>query len=157
MLQSAEISAFSIALLFIILGIFFVLMGYLTAWLVSPHQPNEEKQTIYECGEDPIGNAWGQINSKFYIVALLFILFDIEIILLFPWAIIFADKSLYQATQGLWGWITLLEVIVFLFVLALGLVYAWAKGVLEWEKPQPKNSDFQPIVPKKLYEKINEL
>ena len=155
-MNKAYLSEFGGVLLFIIGGIVFVCGGLLTAMLIRAKRPNPEKLTTYECGEEPIGNAWGKFNIRFYIVALMFILFEVEVIFLFPWATIFANKELIEETNGLWGWFSLVEVILFIAILALGLVYAWVKGYLDWVKPNPEVSTFKGKVPHQLYDQINE-
>lgn len=146
----------SFLLLFIVGAVSFVFIALGVASLIRPHRPNEEKLTTYECGEEPIGNAWGQFNIRFYIVALIFVLFEVEILFLFPWATVFGEKSLDEQTKGLWKWFSLAEAAVFVFLLALGLAYAWRKGFLEWVKPAPKPTDFKSKVPLSAYEKINQ-
>ena len=150
------ISDFGEILLFIVGGIIFVLGGLMTAWLIRPNRPNIEKLATYESGEEPAGTAWGQFNIRFYIIALVFILFDVEIIFLFPWATVFGQKELIEATDGLWGWFALVEMFVFIGILALGLAYVWAKGYLDWVKPANIRSTYKGVVPKELYKKIND-
>ncbi len=132
-----EVSEFGIILLFLIGGIFFVAFGLLTARLIRPKRPNIEKLTTYESGEDPLGTAWSQFNTRFYIIALVFILFEVELVFLFPWATVYADQELMELTGGKWGMIALVEMVAFVIILALGLVYLWVKGFLNWERPMP--------------------
>ncbi|MCG8477156.1 MAG: NADH-quinone oxidoreductase subunit A, partial [Cytophagales bacterium] len=87
----SEISAFGEILLYGIGASLLVLATFLISWLIRPSRPSAEKLTTYECGEDPSGSAWGQFNMRFYIVALMFILFDVEIVFLFPWAVVFGN------------------------------------------------------------------
>ena len=87
------LSDFGIILLAILLAAIAVLAVLGIAWMLRPNKPNEEKLTTYESGEDPIGNANVQFNIKFYIVALIFILFDVELVFLFPWATVFVNKQ----------------------------------------------------------------
>ncbi len=94
----------------------------LLAKLVRPSNPTKTKQMAYECGVDPIGDARGRYTIRFYIVAILFVVFDVETIFLFPWAI------QYKAL-GLFG---LVEMLVFLAILIAGYVWVWKKGALEW-------------------------
>jgi len=129
------LSDFGFILLFIIGAIIFVGIALFVSSMLRPDRPNEEKLSSYECGEDAIGSAWGQFNSRFYVVGLIFMLFEAEIIFLFPWASIFANKSLIRSTNGLWGWFSLSEMLIFISLLALGLVYVWKKGYLDWIKP----------------------
>ena len=148
------ISDFGEIFLYIIGGVIFVLGGLMTAWLVRPSRPNIEKLSTYESGEEPAGTAWGQFNVRFYIVALVFILFDVEIIFLFPWATVFGQKALIDATDGLWGWFAIAEMFIFIGILALGLAYVWAKGYLNWVKPETIRSTYKGIVPEELYKKV---
>ena len=151
-----EISEFGNILIFIIGGTVFVLMGLLAASFIRPNRPDVEKGTSYECGEDTIGDAWGNFNARFYVVALMFLLFDVEIVFLFPWATVFGDVELIRATDGVWGWISIIEAFVFVLILLLGLVYAWVKGYLEWDKPEMKPTTFKGNVTDDLYTKIND-
>ncbi len=114
-------------------GILFALGGLLTAKLLSPSRPNPEKLSTYECGEDPVGNARIQINIRFYVVALLFLLFEVELIFLFPWATLFGNKALLAES----GWFLLAQGIFFLLILTAGLAYAWMRGDLDWKKAAP--------------------
>jgi NADH-quinone oxidoreductase subunit A len=149
------ISGFGEVLLYVIGGTLFVLGGLFTSSLIRPNRPNAEKLTTYESGEEPISTAWTQFNVRFYIIALIFILFEVEIVLLFPWATVFADKELIRQTDGRWGWFALTEAVIFIMVLALGLAYAWVNGFLDWVKPDPKPTAYQSPVPKKYYDDIN--
>jgi NADH-quinone oxidoreductase subunit A len=151
-----QLSEFGEILLYLVGGLVFVLITLTTAFLIRPNRPNEEKLTTYECGEEVVGTAWGKFNIRFYIVALVFILFDVELVFLFPWATVFGQKALIEGTQGLWGWFTMFEMFIFLAILALGLAYVWVKGDLDWVKPQPKTPDFRSKVPRKMYEQVNE-
>lgn len=153
---STQLTAFGEILLYLIGAVFFIIGGLITAWLVRPHRPNAEKNTTYECGEQPTGTAWGQFNTRFYIIALIFVLFDVEIVFLFPWATVFGQKSLIAGTQGIWGWFSLVEMGIFIAILALGLAYAWAKGYLDWVKPLAKKPEYTTKVPPHLYKKVNE-
>lgn len=148
-----SVNEFSTILLFIIGAIVFVTIGLFAARIIRPNKPNYEKLTTYESGEDTIGNAWGQFNMRFYIVALIFLLFEVEIIYLFPWSVVFGDENLIEGTGGTWGWFAIAEMFVFIVVLALGLAYAWVKGYLDWVRPQQKQSDFKSKIPASAYEK----
>lgn len=154
-MQNTELSGFGEILLFIIGGALFVLVTLLVARLIRPDRPNEEKLTTYESGEDPLGTAWGQFNPRFYIIALIFILFDVEIVFLFPWATVFGQRELIEQTDGVWGWFALIEMVIFIFILALGLAYAWAKGFLDWVKPQVTLPHYDSPVPPEMYQQIN--
>jgi NADH-quinone oxidoreductase subunit A len=154
--EQMYLSEFGEVLLFIIGGALFVLISLLMSKLIRPNRPNAQKLTTYESGEEPISTAWTQFNIRFYIVALIFILFEIELVFLFPWATIFAREDLIKETNGLWGWFSFVEMIIFILVLALGLAYAWVNGLLDWVKPEQKPTDYKSVVPKQLYDKVNE-
>ncbi len=91
-------------------------------WLIRPSRPTPQKGIAYESGVDPVGPGFGQSQVRYYIFALLFVLFDVEAVFIFPWA-------LRLEAYGMFG---LVEMAVFIVILALGLVYAWRKGVLRW-------------------------
>ena len=150
------ISQFGIMLLFILAAFAFIGGILLFGKLLRPDRPNEEKLTTYESGEEPVGNANIQFNPRFYVIALIFVLFDVELVFLFPWATVFGQSALIVQTNGLWGWFTLAEAFIFIGVLALGLAYAWAKGYLDWEKPQPEIPQIDSPVPPELYQRVNE-
>ena len=150
------LSDFGYILLFIISGIAFISLMLAIAGLLRPSRPNEEKLSTYESGEEPTGNANIQFNVRFYVVALIFVLFEIELLFLFPWAIVFGNEDLIAQTNGQWGWFALAEMTVFVGILVLGLAYAWAKGYLEWVRPQPQIPEVKSPVPADLYQQINE-
>ncbi|SFG61556.1 NADH-quinone oxidoreductase subunit A [Pontibacter chinhatensis] len=150
------ISDFGTILLFLVGGAIFVVIGLLTSKLVRPKNPNPEKLATYESGEEPIGNAWVQFNPRFYVVALIFIIFDVELAFLFPWATVFGRKDLIEATDGVWGWFSLVEMFIFIGVLILGLAYAWAKGHLDWIKPKPILPQSRSSIPMEVYQRVNE-
>lgn len=154
-MQNNQVSEFGIILLFILGGMVFVLLALAMSKLIRPHRPNYEKLTSYECGEDPVGNAWGQFNVRFYIVALIFILFEVEILFIFPWATVFGNQQMISETKGVWGWFALAEMFLFIMILVLGLAYAWAKGFLDWVRPEPEIMDYNSPVPKDLYDQVN--
>lgn len=151
-----SLSKFGKILIFLIGGLLFLSASFLVARLVRPNRPNEQKLETYESGEQALGTAWAQFNMRFYIVALMFILFEVEIVFLFPWSTVFANKELIRETNGAWGWFSLVEMILFIFILALGLAYAWIHGLLDWVNPVSKTTDISSPVPKDLYTKINE-
>jgi NADH-quinone oxidoreductase subunit A len=118
---------YATVLVFAGIAISFLLIGVGVGNLVRPRIPDPEKETIYECGERPIGPAWFKFNPRFYVVALIFLVFDVEVTLLFPVATVFQD--FVAAGAGLWAFFSLF---VFLFILTIGLVYEWANGDLDW-------------------------
>ncbi|BDD07756.1 NADH-quinone oxidoreductase subunit A [Fulvitalea axinellae] len=149
------ISAFGEILLYIIGGVGFCAATLFAGRIFRPNRPNDEKLTTYECGEDPVGTGWGRFNMRFYVIALLFILFDVEIVFLFPWATVFGNKEMVESTDGLWAMFSITEMFVFILILVAGLAYAWAKGFLNWEKPNVKPEAFKSSVPQNLYENLN--
>ena len=149
------VSDFGIIFLFIIAAIVLIIGMLTLAKFIRPHRPNAEKLTTYESGEDPIGNANIRFNVRFYVVALLFLLFEVELVFLFPWAVVFGQENLITQTDGLWGWFSLVEMMIFVGILALGLAYAWAKGYLDWVRPQPQIPEIPTKVPADLYQKVN--
>lgn len=151
-----NLSDFGVVLIFIIGGILFLNMGLLLAKLIRPNKANAEKLTTYESGEETVGNAWNKFNFKYYSIAIIFILFEVELMFLFPWATIFGNEELIAATQGEWGWFSLIEMGIFIGILVLGLAYAWSNGYIDWVKPDVKPTDYQSVVPKNLYNKVNE-
>ncbi len=153
--MNVEVTGFGVVLLFLIGGVAFILVTLFVGKILRPNRPNQEKLTTYESGEDPSGSAWGQFNIRFYVIALVFILFEVELVFLFPWAVVFGDEKLIQFTDGIWGWVSMIELIVFVGILALGLAYVWRKGHLDWVRPNAKPEAFEGKVPKQLYEEVN--
>lgn len=149
-----EISGFGTALLFIIGGIAFVGGTLLVGRILRPVRPNQEKNTTYESGEDPVSSAWGIFNPRFYVVALIFLLFETELVFLFPWATVFADPDLNEQTDGLWGKFALIETFVFIGILLVGLAYVWANGMLDWAKPKPERSVYKSKIPASAYDHL---
>jgi NADH-quinone oxidoreductase subunit A len=150
------LSEFGEVLLFLIGGSLFIIITLLVSKLLRPNRPNAQKLATYESGEEPISTAWAQFNIRFYIVALIFILFEVELAFLFPWATVFSRKELIDETNGWWGWLSFAEMLMFILILALGLAYAWVNGLLDWIKPNQQQSDYTSPVPKDLYNKVNE-
>ena len=149
------IEGFGIVLLFLLGGALFVFITLGVGKLLRPNRPNDEKLTTYESGEEPRGNAWGMFNIRYYVIALIFLLFEVELVFLFPWAIVFGDAELNAATDGLWGWFSLTETIIFISLLVVGLIYVWSNGMLDWVKAETEVKDFDSKVPKELYQQIN--
>jgi NADH:ubiquinone oxidoreductase subunit 3 (subunit A) len=103
-------------------GFVFVIAATIFASFIAPHRETKEKLQTYESGETPIGSAWVQYPLGFYIFALLFVAFDVDIVFIVTWAIIFKQLNIFG----------FFEILFFIIVLALGLVYAWKKGVTRW-------------------------
>ncbi|MEY3450383.1 MAG: hypothetical protein RL711_208 [Bacteroidota bacterium] len=156
MQMTSGVSDYGMVLLFIVVAVLFVAITLFMGGLLRPSKPNDEKLATYECGEESIGTTWVRFNVRFYIVALIFVLFDVELVFLFPWATVFGREDLIKATNGVWGWFALVEMFIFIGMLALGLAYAWVMGHLNWVKPSPEISDFKSPVPPALYAKVNE-
>ena len=141
------LSDFGRILIFFILGGVFVAGGLITSRLLRPHRPNPEKLTSYECGEEPLGDSWIRFNIRFYVVALIFIIFDVEIVFLFPWAIVYQQLGLFA----------FIEMMIFLAILLVGFAYVWVKGDLDWDKPQPHIPRLEQLVAGKSMEKKEEV
>jgi NADH-quinone oxidoreductase subunit A len=117
-------------LLFLFLASFLFVFAILVVGRVfRPHNPNPNKEEVYECGERPIGDAWMQFNPRFYLIALIFLIFDVEIAFVFPIATVFKQ---YVADGN--GLLVFVELFIFMAILLLGLVYVWRKGDLMWVK-----------------------
>ncbi len=133
----------------------FIALGALISFLLRPHRPNVEKLTTYESGEAPIGPVRGKLNSQFYGIALIFLLFEVEVILFFPWAVVLGSHTLQTITAGQWLWFALLEASTFMGILALSLIYICKKGYLNWPKPMVQNSIIASKIPLELYQQFN--
>ena len=123
---------YQVVLLFLIVGVAMVVVPMVTLSLLRPRKPSVAKETPYECGLDPIGDAQVCFDLRFYTDALIFVVFDVEAVLMFPWAKVFRTLQDPQG-RSLTGF-ALVEGAVFVGVLALGLVYVWAKGDIDWVK-----------------------
>ena len=113
--------------IFFIIGAIFVAGGLFAAWIVRPHRWYPGKLTSYECGEEPVGDTRVKFNIRFYVVALIFLIFDVEVVFLFPWALVYRQLGMFA----------FIEMMVFLGILLVGYAYVWAKGDLDWDKPEP--------------------
>ncbi len=107
------------------------------SWLVGTRKPTRAKLSPYECGMTPVGDSRQRFSVKFYLVAMLFILFDVEAVFIYPWAVILRDlKNLGQGLFGLW------EMLVYIAIFLVGFFYIWKKGVLDWGAASMKRGDF---------------
>ena len=122
---------------------------------LRPNHPDSEKLSTYECGEEAEGTGQIQFNSRFFIIALIFVLFEVEMIFFFPWTIVANSSSFHQETNTTWGILALTEMLVFVFILGIGLAYAWAKGHLNWIKPETVPSKLDYKIPMSAYEKLD--
>lgn len=113
---------------FVLTAILFVGVALLVAKLIRPKRPTFEKLTTYECGENPEGSPWIKFNIRFYVVALIFLIFDVEVVLLIPWALVYREFGLTGYLIGA----------IFLILLGIGMAYEWRKGDLEWARPKIK-------------------
>jgi NADH-quinone oxidoreductase subunit A len=109
--------------IFLIIGIIVPIVPLVFSRLVAPRKPNPIKQSTYECGIETVGDSWVQFKAQYYIFALVFLLFDVETVFLFPWALSLKQLPLFVVLEG----------VLFITILVAGLVYTWRKGMLEWD------------------------
>ena len=119
---------FGTVLVAAILGIIMVAVPLIVQSLVAPSKKSKEKLETYECGEESEGSAWLQFNIRFYVIALIFLIFDVEVVFLFPSAVVFKDLGL----------LAMVEMAIFLVILIVGLAYVWVKADLNWVKRKVK-------------------
>jgi NADH-quinone oxidoreductase subunit A len=110
-------------LFFVVVALFFGIWSLVVSYLVQPKYPEPEKLTSYECGSEPFSDARMPFPVRYYIFAMLFVIFDIEVIFLYPWAVVFTKIEL----------IGLIEMLIFIGLFLVAYVYAWRKGALEWD------------------------
>lgn len=110
-------------LVFIVIGLAVGVAPIVLGFILGPSRPDSQKLSPYECGFEAFENARMQFDVRYYLVAILFIIFDLEIAFIFPWAVVFADLS----------WVPFIAMLVFLGLLTVGFIYEWKKGALEWE------------------------
>jgi len=108
--------------IFIIVATIIPTIAVILPRLIAPNKPNKVKQDTYECGMQTYGETWVQFKVQYYIYAIVFLIFDIETVFLYPWAVAFDKLQLYMVLEG----------VLFILILVAGLFYAWRKGVLEW-------------------------
>ena len=114
--------SYAVVLGLLIAGIGLVAVAFTAARIIAPRRPSAGKLATYECGIDPVGEGWSQTQIRYYIYAFLFVIFDVESVFLFPWALKFETLGMQAVV----------EMIVFVAILALGLLYAYRKKVLQW-------------------------
>ena len=129
---------FATVLVFIIVGVGFVGIMLGLSKIMRPFAPGAEKSSIYECGERPTGSPWIKFNIRFYVVALIFVVFDVEVVLLYPWAAIYKEM----------GVVSFVYLLIFLVSLIEALAYVWKKGDLEWIRPQVRRKDVDAPLPR---------
>ena len=115
--------------IFAFLSVALIVAALLTQRILAPFKRGVLKESPYECGEEVEGSAWVQFNIRFYVIALIFLIFDVEVVLLFPWAVVF--KAFQE--DGL-GALVLVEMFIFLLILTVGLVAVWRRRDLDWVK-----------------------
>jgi NADH-quinone oxidoreductase subunit A len=126
--SSSFLSLHSSVLIFLIVAVGFLVVNLLVWKVIRPSRFSEEKLTTYECGENPTGSAWVQFNIRFYVFALIFIIFDVEAVFLLPWAVVFRELGPLAFVEGL----------VFILILVVALAYVWRKGDLEWVRAEDR-------------------
>ncbi|MBI4549880.1 MAG: NADH-quinone oxidoreductase subunit A [Candidatus Omnitrophica bacterium] len=109
--------------IFLVIALIFPLLPLVLAKFVAPRKPGAIKNATYECGIEATGDAWIQFRSQYYLYALLFVVFDVETVFIYPWAVAYRQLGLFA----------FVEMLIFVAILAVGLLYAWRKGVLEWK------------------------
>ncbi|MBT8383907.1 MAG: NADH-quinone oxidoreductase subunit A [Ignavibacteriaceae bacterium] len=122
---------------FFLTAIIFVVIALFVAKLIRPSRPTKEKLTTYECGENPEGSPWVKFNIRFYVVALIFLIFDVEVVMLIPWAVVYQQL----------GFVGYLLGAIFLILLGVGMAYEWRKGDLEWARPKIEEPIFTKSIP----------
>jgi NADH:ubiquinone oxidoreductase subunit 3 (subunit A) len=127
--SSSFLTAYAAVLAFLVVAIAFLAVNLLVWKVIRPSRFSEEKLTTYECGENPVGSAWIQFNIRFYVFALIFIIFDVEAVFLLPWAVVFRELGLLAYLEGL----------VFIAILVVALAYVWSKGDLEWVRAEDRS------------------
>lgn len=156
MIAMEQVALFSI-LTFTVSAVLMISVGSWMSKMLRPHRPTALKTSTYESGEEAVGDAWGQFNIRFYGIAVIFILFEIETIMLFPWATIWANSELNAATAGLWVHYTATSILLFIILLAVGLIYVWRQGHLATPKRlRSSTPHLIAKVPKGYYDQINE-
>lgn len=118
-----DINEYLPILLFLVIAVGLAAAMAIVPMIIAPSSPDKEKLSSYECGFEPFSDSRGQFDVRFYLVAILFIIFDLEVAFLFPWAVTLGDIGLF----GFWS------MMAFLGVLTIGFIYEWKKGALEWE------------------------
>ena len=139
--------------IFTFFGAFFVLANLVVGMIARPNVPNPEKLAVYECGEPAIGASWVQFDLRFYIVALVYLIFDVEVALFYPWAVAYGDaanlaRAIGMTTAQVRG-VAIVDMLFFFGVLLVGFAYLWRFGYLDWVRSAATTSikiDYQPGV-----------
>lgn len=114
---------FQFILILGVIAFIFPFVGVSVAWLLRPKKSNKLKTTTYECGVETVGDTWSQFKAQYYLFALIFVIFDVEAVFLFPWAVVYNQLELYA----------LVEALIFVAILFAGLIYAWRTNALQWQ------------------------
>ncbi len=171
----------TLILVFLAVGLGFVLTNLMIGKLIRPARPSEEKETVYECGEPPVGSSWIQFDLRFYVVALLFVIFDVEMAFFFPWATVFGganrladanvtleEKAAIQtsmtgrvvdppvvpdeAAAKQLARLAFLDILIFFGVLLVGFAYLWKRGDLEWVRSTAGQAESVPVATRPIGE-----
>lgn len=113
--------------IFFLIGVVFVAGGLIAAWVIRPKRPYAEKLSSYECGEESVGTSRVKFNIRFYVIALIFLIFEVETVFLFPWALVYKNLGMFA----------FVEMLLFLFILFVGYAHVWVRGDLDWDRPIP--------------------
>lgn len=146
---------YAIVLLFFGAGILFSILGILASKIFTTSKPNEEKLKSYESGEEPFKDARVQYNPGYFIIALIFLIFEVELLFLFPWAVVFDDPGVISQMGSDWGILALIEMFIFIALLFIGLVFVWKKGYLNWPGKKENIKEKTGVVPERMYEEFN--
>lgn len=147
------IEQFGYVAAFLLAGVVFLALILFIARLIRPNRPNVEKLSTYESGEEPVGNANTRFNPRFYVIALLFVLFEVELVFLFPWAVVFGNTAIRLSVPD-WSSYALIEMFLFVGMLGLGLAFAWRRGYLDWEKPKTQGQETENPIPESAYKRF---
>ena len=126
---SGFLAAHAAIAVFLAVIVGFLVVNLILWWAIRPSRFSEEKLTTYECGENPLGSAWIQFNVRFYVFALIFVIFDVEAVFLLPWGVVFKQLGVLAFVEGL----------VFIGILVVALAYVWRKGDLEWVRAEDRS------------------
>ncbi len=122
--MESMITAYVPILVMFVFAAGFAVVVLLISWLLAPSKPDASKGEVYECGSPPVGDARERYSVRFYVVAMLFIVFDLETVFLYPWAVVFRSEAMFF----------FLEMLIFLGILLVGYVYVWRMGALDWSR-----------------------
>lgn len=142
-------------LTFIAGALLLISIGELISLLRRPKHFYKAQLQTYESGEAPMDSAWKKFNARFYTVALIFLLFEVETVLLWPWATVWADPILNKVSAGFWSKYTALSALLFIILLAIGFAYIWRQGYFKAMRPPLSPTSFATKIPRAYYEQVN--